>query len=122
MGKAEKTMGKRGEHAAQAFYESRGAEVIATNWECPFGEVDIIVKEDDTLVLVEVKTRKSSRSGYPEEHITRKKQKRYLRCAKAFCKDTEVAHRYIRFDVVAILVSPDNKGILRWIPDAFGED
>ena len=123
MSKTGKTMGKRGELAARSFYESRGAEIIATNWECPFGEIDIIVKEnDDTLAFVEVKTRRSSRSGDPEEQVTRKKQQKYLRCAKAFCKDTTITYRYLRFDVVAIRVSPDNKGVLRWVPDAFGED
>ncbi|MCL2024608.1 MAG: YraN family protein [Coriobacteriia bacterium] len=118
------SIGKRGEIAARAFYESRNADIVAANWTCTFGEVDLIAKEDDTLVFVEVKTRRSTRAGLPEEQVTRKKQERYIRCAQTFCKKTRVSYQRVRFDVVAIYAQNSRDrahATLRFIPDAFGE-
>ena len=114
-------LGKRGELAARMFYESRGAKILQCNWRCQSGEVDLIALEEGCLVFCEVKTRKSVGTGEPEEQVTRKRQKRYIRCAQQYCQDCSVTYDTIRFDIIAVRVHDETCGELRFIPNAFGQ-
>jgi len=64
-----KTLGNFGEDAAEKYLKENGYDIIARNYRCRGGEVDIIVKKDDCLVFVEVKTRKNSEFGAPAEAV-----------------------------------------------------
>ncbi|GAA4284943.1 YraN family protein [Brevibacterium daeguense] len=65
-----KTLGRRGELIAVEHLIDQGWEIIATNWRCRHGEIDVIADDGDSLVFVEVKTRTSARAGHPLEAVT----------------------------------------------------
>lgn len=114
-----KELGQKGERAAASFLENRGLEILECNWKCSYGEVDIVAKDGDALVFCEVKTRRSSSAGLPEEAVTLAKQKRYSRIAKVYASRTEEEYVDIRFDVIAIFVLTDSQALLRYIKNAF---
>lgn len=95
------SIGKRGEHLACRFLESKKIDIVARNWRLGKGEIDIIGKDKDTLVFVEVKYRRSLVYGEPEEALTRKKQEMLRAAITGYI----VKHRVRRFrvDVVAVL-------------------
>ena len=70
------TTGKEGEKIAAAFLKKNGYRICETNFRCALGEIDIIAREKDELVFIEVKTRKSGELGYPEQAVGIKKQKK----------------------------------------------
>lgn len=98
-----RAIGADGEAAAATWYEARGFEVVARNWRCRDGELDLVVRRDRQLVFVEVKTRTSARFGAPAEAVTPAKQRRLRRLAMRYLADTGTTAGVLRFDVVAIL-------------------
>ncbi len=119
MTEARKRLGERGEDAAAAYLERAGMTVIERNWRGTQGEVDIIALEDETLVLCEVKTRKTVSQGTPEEAITPAKQRRYVRLANAYMQQAGLDEVPVRFDVVSILVIAEDRALLRHHRGAF---
>ena len=95
--------GQEGESLAAAFLRSHGLRVLATNFATPAGELDVVCEDGDCLVFVEVKTRRSSDFGYPEEAITREKRRHLARAAFRFLAMKGWESRAMRFDAVAIL-------------------
>ena len=75
-------LGRAGEELVAAHLAAAGQTVMLRNWRCPAGEVDIVARDGDTLVLVEVRTRRSRRFGTPEESITPAKRARLLACGQ----------------------------------------
>lgn len=112
-------LAKRGEDAAAAFLERVGMTVIERNWRCPAGEADIIALDGKDLVIVEVKTRRSSRAGTPEEAVTPAKQRRIARIARSYASDAGLAPQRMRFDVVTLRVLSNDSALLRHLKDAF---
>ena len=76
-----------GEKLARDFLKKRGYRIIETNYRCPEGEVDIIAKDRDFLVFVEVRTKKSLEFGSPEESITPVKKERMIAVASRYCQN-----------------------------------
>ena len=116
-------LGKRGEDAAAKFLERHGYEIIARNWTCPTGEADIIARDGDAIVFVEVKTRSNTEKGLPEEAITLAKRKRYEKIAVAFLKGFDLEDDddvQVRFDVVSIVVVSLDRAFIRHHINAFG--
>lgn len=122
-GLSNKLLGTIGEELAARYLEQRGYEVVERNYRCAEGEADLVVydPDDDGVVLVEVKTRRSARDGfdaYPEEAVSTEKQKRYRRIAHCFAVE-----RYpvpsVRFDVIAVTLKPANVGEIRHLCGAF---
>ena len=95
--------GISGEDQAAAWYRANGYEVVARNWRCRDGELDLVVRRDGELVFVEVKWRSSSRFGMPAEAVTAAKQRRLRRLATRFLAESRERSSSLRFDVVAIL-------------------
>lgn len=116
-----KELGQKGERAAQEFLRRRGYRIVDTNWKCSYGEVDIVAVDKDTLVFVEVKTRKSLSAGAGEESVTQAKQKRYLNCARVFMSRHDEKFEDVRFDVISITVLDEASARLKHIYNAFGE-
>ena len=94
-----KELGRRGEEAAAAYLERIGFEILDTNWRTKAGEVDIVARDGATLVLVEVKTRRSLAAGTPEEAVSPTKQKRLARLAGAYVQGMRQEPEGVRFDV-----------------------
>jgi putative endonuclease len=94
--------GRRGEDLAAAWYARRGYELIARNWRCPTGEVDLIVRRGELLVVCEVKARRTEAYGPPAAAVGRVKQQRLRRLAAEWLATTGVHGVDVRFDVVAV--------------------
>jgi putative endonuclease len=96
-------LGASGEDLAAAWYEARGFEVLARNWRCRDGELDLIVRQGRLYIFCEVKTRTSDAFGAPLEAVTRDKQQRLRRLAARWLEDDAPAlAREIRFDVASV--------------------
>jgi putative endonuclease len=113
-----KELGKKGEEIALRFLKKRGYRIIGRNYVCKMGEMDIIAKEKDTLVFVEVKTRTSTTFGPPQLAVNPKKQSQMSKVALNFLKEKKLEDVKARFDVVAILLGPKGEQI-ELIRDAF---
>lgn len=109
--------GKMGEELARAYFESNGYEVLETNWQSNHQEIDIIASKAGTLVIVEVKTRKTSHFGEPETFVNRQKQKMLIKAANHYVISKGV-DQAVRFDIVSVLLQGDQHR-LNHIEDAF---
>lgn len=112
------TTGKKGEKIAAKYLEKNGYRIIEANFRCPIGEIDIVAKENNDLVFVEVKTRKSIVLGYPEQAVGIRKQKKMSQLALWYIQERKIADTNVRFDVVAITINPENNEV-RLIKNAF---
>lgn len=97
-----KQTGQHGEDIAAHYFAETGYTLVARNWRCPIGELDLIVEKENTLVFVEVRTRRSSRYGSPEESITPAKQAKLVELAQTYLQQEQPAHPAWRIDVVAV--------------------
>lgn len=100
-------IGKWGEETATEYLVERGYEIIARNVRTPYGEIDIIVKQGDITIFVEVKTRTSNKMGLPEESITPRKRQHMLAAAEHYTAEHEMDHWQI--DVISIEGKPGSK-------------
>jgi putative endonuclease len=103
MTQARRSLGAAGEARAAAWYRRRGYEVVARNWRCREGELDLVVRNGRVLAFVEVKTRRTAAFGAPVEAVTRDKQRRIRVLALRFLETYPRRGHQLRFDVVSIL-------------------
>ena len=94
--------GKESESTAVKHLKKQGYKIIEQNYRTKLGEIDIIAKEKDTLVFVEVKSRKSASYGNPKYAVTPKKMRKISMVALYFLKMTNQSTSKARFDVVSI--------------------
>ncbi len=114
--------GKQGEDAAAQLLRQRGYRIRHQNWRYKNLEIDIIANDGDILVFVEVKTRTSHAYGMPYEFVDHAKQAKLTRAANQYIAAMKYGGE-IRFDVVSILYSENNKSYnMRLIRDAFWPD
>jgi len=97
-----KKLGDYGEKLAANFLKSKGMILLESQYKKTFGEIDLICQDGDEVVFVEVKTRKSSTSGYPEDSVTPKKIQHILRVAEQYLQTKGLFESAWRIDVVAI--------------------
>jgi putative endonuclease len=97
-------LGRSGEDAALAVYESRGFHLVARNWRCALGELDLVVHRRGLLVFCEVKTRSGQAFGGGFDGVTRAKRARLRRLAQAFLVNEQPPHAGVRFDVASAQV------------------
>lgn len=97
--------GRTGEDAALRVYERRGFALLARNWRCPLGELDLILVRRGTLVVCEVKTRAGAAFGGGYEAVTWTKRRRLRRLAEAFLQETDARVAQVRFDVASVWLS-----------------
>ncbi len=107
-------LGRFGESQAASYYRAKGYAVLAQNWRCPAGEIDLVCARGRTLVICEVKARARTATGHPLEAVTRGKQLRLRRVAAAYLVGQTASWDEIRFDVAAVL-----GGSLHVVEDAF---
>ncbi len=98
-------LGRFGEDLAARRYEAQGATVLARNWRCRLGELDLVVLEPDgTVVFCEVKTRSDIAFGEPQEAVGPRKARRVRALACQWLQESRPGgSRELRFDVVAVL-------------------
>ena len=95
-------LGSWGERLAAEHLRRRGYDVLETNYRCPRGEIDIVARDGQSLVFVEVRTRRSSSHGTPQESITTAKQRKLVEVAQTYLQEREVGEVSWRIDVVAV--------------------
>ena len=95
-------LGKRGEEKAREFLVAHGYTIIAMNYVCPLGEIDIIAREKNILCFIEIKTRCSSQFGFPAEAINKKKQKKLIDVARFYLNQQRSPFNEYRFDIVEV--------------------
>ena len=100
-----RSVGGEAERRAAQYLETQGFKVIERNFTCRLGEIDLVCEEGATLVFVEVRSRKWSRYGHPEESISREKKRRIANTARLYLLERKLGERECRFDVVSILGS-----------------
>lgn len=110
-------LGKKGELIARKFLEEKGFLIIETNWRHEKDEIDIIAKDGDELVMVEVKTRSTSYFGDPSEAVGAAKESFMIRAAEAYLEISNL-NMDTRFDIVSIVIDNDSENI-EHIKDAF---
>ena len=115
-----RNLGRRGEGAAARYLEHLGYEVLERNFMCPFGEADIIARDGDALVFIEVKTRRGIEKGFPSEAVDARKRAKYEKIAAWYLQDYDAFNVPVRFDVVAIMVIGEDRAFLRHYVNAFG--
>ena len=123
MTEARRALGKLGEAAAAAYLQRNGVRILAANFACAAGEIDLIGKEREALLFIEVKTRTSEAFGPPHLAVHQRKQRQIVRVAQWFLADRRMPETACRFDVVAVTFPP-NEGTpkIHWVRDAFPEE
>ncbi len=109
-----KKKGNFGEDLARVFLVKKGYKILEIQYLTPMGEIDIIAKDKDTIVFVEVKYRKSTKNGMPLESITKAKQQKIIKTAYYYITKNKIKGN-MRFDAIGIL----NEEITH-IENAFG--
>ena len=96
-------IGALGEAKVVRFLEKNGCRILEKNYFCKIGEIDIIAKEKDITLFIEVKYRKNSGTGMPFEAVNFPKQIKIMRCAMLYAQSKGLFEKPIRFDVIEIL-------------------
>lgn len=99
---AHNELGKWGEEIAAAFVEKKGYEILQRDWKSGHHDLDIIAKDEDTLVVIEVKTRRNRLFGNPEEAIDYKKRLSLQSAINHFVKSHHI-NAPVRFDIISIV-------------------
>ena len=95
-------LGSRGEDLARGYLSEKGYAILETNYRCQWGEVDIIARDGQCLVFVEVRTRRGGAYGTPEESITREKAQRLIATAQSYLEERNIPGREWRIDLVSV--------------------
>ena len=95
-------LGKTGEEIGTQYLINNGYKLIIRNFRCRQGEIDIIAKDKDEIVFIEVKTRRNTNYGYPIDAVDKRKQKHILNASKYYIYKNKLEKRKIRFDVIEI--------------------
>lgn len=117
-----KEKGNLGELAALNYLIQNDYIILDRNFRTKYGEIDIIAKDKDYIVFVEVKTRKDLKLGLPCESVTANKQHRIARMALLYIAKNKLQDYSFRFDVIEILIDSNEVKYLRLIKDAFQID
>jgi len=95
-------LGKKGEDIALKAIRSMGYKDILQNYRCPLGEIDLIARDGDTLVFLEIKTRRTGSTAYAKEAVNARKRRQVSKAALTYMKANNCGDVRARFDVVAI--------------------
>lgn len=121
VGDRRKKLGFQGERAAEKFLSRRRYKVVARNYRCPLGELDLVALDGRTVVFVEVKTRTGRTCGTPLEAVGPRKRQQIIRVAEYFLTAHRLHDRCIRFDVVGVWWE-SGRPVCEVVQAAFGAD
>jgi putative endonuclease len=116
---ATRRLGRFGEEAAAEVYRAAGYRVLARNWRCPAGELDLVVARGDVVAFCEVKTRAGRGFGGGYEAVGWRKQRKLRQLAELFLASAGLAPHVIRFDVASILAQRGRRPAVDLFEDAF---
>ncbi len=107
MTRARRQTGLLGEERARVALRRAGYRILAQNYRCRYGEIDVVAEEGATIVFIEVKARRSASHGAPAQAVTRSKQQRIARTALQYLAVHHMLDRKARFDVVTLMAEPN---------------
>lgn len=113
------SLGDRGEIIAAAYLAKKKHKILDQKVRAPFGELDLVTRDRDALVFVEVKTRSGEKYGLPEEAVDLVKQKQMIKLAEWYIQKHEIKNIKMQFDVIAILYNGTKPPQVRHYPNAF---
>ena len=111
----------RSKAAAARYLERFGYEVLDEDWACPAGEIDIVARDGDALVFIQVQSRTSFDRGFPTCSVTPEKRSCLEKIAMWYLRDYEFVDIPVRFDEVSIMVIAEDRALIRHYVNAFGE-
>ena len=111
--------GRVGEDAAERWYAGRGYRLLARNWRCRIGELDLVLGRGDMVVMCEVKARRGTRYGGGWEAVHSRKRAKLRSLAQAFLMARDLRPRSVRFDVASVAVGTDGSARVHVFQDAF---
>ncbi|MEE6260988.1 YraN family protein [Plantactinospora sonchi] len=114
-----RAVGAYGERCAVRHLTEAGLRVVARNWRCPYGEIDIIAWEGEVLAFCEVKTRRSARYGTPAEAVLGRKARRLRRLAAEWLRDSDTHAEQVRFDVIEVYPARSGAARVEHLRSAF---
>ena len=114
-----KNMGLWGENKAVEFLKEKIITLLARNYHSRFGEIDIIARKQNTIIFVEVKTRKNTAFGFPAEFVDYQKQQKIMKTAQLYINDNFNAEFDYRFDIIEVFHYDDNKLNFNHLKGAF---
>jgi len=109
MNQARRLLGDFGERVAAAHLEAKGYRILARNYRCREGEIDLVAQQGDVLVFVEVRARRGEEAGTAAESITQVKAGRLVAVAQAYYQEHPHLPPHQRIDVVAVELSPQGR-------------
>ncbi len=111
-------LGKRGERIARNYLEDLGWTILEVNWRFSRAEIDLIAREGDVLVFIEVKTRSNIAFGEPEDFVIPKKEELIAKAASVYLE--QIGHEWeFRFDIIGITMDSHQHYQLKHLKDAF---
>ena len=113
-----KQVGNKGESLAENYIKRKGYKIIQRNYRCRLGEIDIIAKDDDTIVFIEVRTKQNENFGSPQDSVTSTKISKISKTALRFIQEKNLSGFSYRFDFIAITFS-QGKPNIEHIENAF---
>lgn len=108
-----KVTGREGEEVARRYLERRGLKLVERNWGNKWGEIDLIMREGEVLVFVEVKAKRGRKYGAPWEMVTGRKLAQVRRMGEMYVKEVGWQGR-VRVDVVGVVFGEDGEEEVRW--------
>lgn len=112
-------LGRRGENLAAEFLTRQGMTVLARNWRCRQGELDLVATEPGRLVVCEVKTRSGPGFGDPAEAVTARKASRIRHLTHCWLAEHRIVWCEVRFDVLSVHWPPDGEPWVEHLPGVF---
>ncbi len=120
---ARQGLGRTGERLAAEELARRGYRIVERNYRCVYGEIDLVAEDGPDLVFVEVKTRRGTAYGLPEEAINARKRQKLVQVASCYLDVHACADRSWRIDAVAVQMSQQGRlQEIRVYPHAFSEE
>lgn len=114
--KKAKKLHKRGVLATAAYLERFGYEILDRNWECPAGEIELVARDGDALVFIEVNVKTSIEAGFPAVVDKGEKRARFEKIALYWLRDNEFVDMPVRLDVVDVSVVAKDRAMLKhWV-------
>ncbi|MBN2446134.1 MAG: YraN family protein [Phycisphaerae bacterium] len=112
-------LGKRGEQLAERYLRKRGLRTITRRFKTPVGELDLVMRDGDTLVFVEVKTLSDDKLLPAHEHVTAAQRRHLAKAARIFVHRNRWEDKVCRFDVVGVVLPEIGEPTITHVPDAF---
>lgn len=118
MTRTRQSLGRRGETLARDLLLRENYTILTTNWRCPQGELDIVARQHDTIVFVEVRTRYADAPDASFESVNARKQSKLADLAYLYLEAHQMEAQVWRVDVIAVAIPPSGSPILEHVEDA----